>query len=62
MQELLYLSERKLFDMFVYPDRLPGVRARGVDASLSLLGATAKLALTCRNAALAGQCGSVRVR
>lgn len=44
MRELLYLSERKLFDMFVDPGRLPGVRARGVDASLSFLGATAKLA------------------
>ena len=42
MRELLYLSERKLNDMFLEAGRLPGVRARGVDASVSFLGATAK--------------------
>ena len=67
MRELLYLSERKLFDTFVDPGRLSGVRARGVDASLSFLGATAKrasvLATThtsrrSRQAASAPPCGT----
>ena len=44
MRELLYLSEQTLHAMFLDAGRLPGVRARGVDASPRFLGATAKLA------------------